>query len=300
MSILVDQNIRLLVQGITGGEGTFHARGCIEYGTRVVAGVTPGKGGILWENQVPVFNTVEQAVKETAANASIIFVPAPFAADAIFEAADAALSPIVCITEGIPTSDMMAVRHYLRGKYIRLIGPNCPGVISPGKCKVGIMVAAAFKEGTVGVCSRSGTLAYEVAAMLTEIGIGQSTCVGLGGDPIIGTTFVDALELFQQDPGTEAIVLIGEIGGTAEQEAAAFIKKRVTKPVAAFIAGSAAPPGRRMGHAGAIVTGAAGRAEEKKKALAAVGVRIAESPAEIPQMVQSSRVHGSRLRSDED
>ncbi|MCL0090202.1 succinate--CoA ligase subunit alpha [Dehalococcoidia bacterium] len=285
MSILVDENTRLLVQGITGGEGTFHARACIEYGTRVVAGVTPGKGGTLWENTVPVFNTVEQAVKETGANASIIFVPAPFAADAIFEAADAGLSPIVCITEGIPTFDMMAVCHYLRGRNTRLIGPNCPGVISPGKCKVGIMVGAAFKEGTVGVCSRSGTLTYEVAAMLTETGIGQSTCVGLGGDPIIGTTFVEALDLFQQDPATEAIVLIGEIGGTAEQEAAAFIKKRVTKPVVAFIAGSAAPPGRRMGHAGAIVTGTAGRAEEKKRALAAVGVRIAESPAEIPAKI---------------
>lgn len=274
-----------MVQGITGGEGTFHARTCIEYGTRVVAGVTPGKGGILWENAVPVFNTVEQAVKETGANASIIFVPAPFAADAIFEAADASLSPIVCITEGIPTFDMMAVRHYLRGRSIRLIGPNCPGVISPGKCKVGIMLGAAFKQGAVGVCSRSGTLTYEVAAMLTEMGIGQSTCVGIGGDPIIGTTFVEALELFQRDPATEAIVLIGEIGGTAEQEAAAFIKERVTKPVAAFIAGSAAPPGRRMGHAGAIVTGTAGRAEEKKRTLAAVGVRIAQSPAEIPTRI---------------
>jgi succinyl-CoA synthetase alpha subunit len=285
MSILVDENTRLLVQGITGSEGTFHTRACIEYGTRVVAGVTPGKGGILRENKVPVFNTVEQAVKETGANASIIFVPAPFAADAIFEAAAAGLSPIVCITEGIPTFDMMAVRHYLRGRNIRLIGPNCPGVISPGKCKVGIMMAAAFKEGSVGICSRSGTLTYEVAAMLTEMGIGQSTCVGLGGDPIIGTTFVEALGLFQQDPATEAIVLIGEIGGTAEQEAAVFIKERVTKPVAAFIAGSAAPPGRRMGHAGAIVTGTAGRAEEKKRALATVGVRIAESPDEIPARI---------------
>jgi succinyl-CoA synthetase alpha subunit len=286
MSILVDENTRLLVQGITGSEGTFHTRTCIEYGTRVVAGVTPGKGGILWENRVPVFNTVEQAVKETGANASIIFVPAPFAADAIFEAADSGLSPIVCITEGIPTFDMMAVRHYLRGKSIRLIGPNCPGVISPGKCKVGIMVGAAFKEGTVGLCSRSGTLTYEVAAMLTEMGIGQSTCVGLGGDAIIGTTFVEVLGLFQQDPATEAVVLIGEIGGTAEQEAAAFIKEKVTKPVVAFIAGSAAPPGRRMGHAGAIVTGTAGRAEEKKRALAAVGVRIAESPDEIPARIR--------------
>jgi len=292
MSILVDENTKLLVQGITGSEGSFHTRGCIAYGTKVVAGVTPGKGGILWEDKVPVFNTVGQAVKETGANASIIFVPAAFAADAIFEAAEAVLSPIVCITEGIPTFDMMAVRHYLKGKNIRLIGPNCPGVISPGKCKVGIMVADAFTKGKVGVCSRSGTLTYEVAAMLTEIGIGQSTCVGLGGDPIIGTTFVEALELFQQDPETEAMVLIGEIGGTAEQEAAAFIKEKVTKPMAAFIAGSAAPPGRRMGHAGAIITGTAGRADEKKKALAAVGVRIAESPAEIPSKIKETMAAG--------
>ena len=288
MSILVDENTKLLVQGITGGEGSFHTRACLEYGTKVVAGVTPGKGGMLWEDKVPVFNTVEQAAKETGANASIIFVPAAFAADAIFEAADAGLSPVVCITEGIPTFDMMAVRQYLKGENVRLIGPNCPGVISPGRCKAGIMVADAFSEGKVGVCSRSGTLTYEVAAMLTEVGIGQSTCVGLGGDPIIGTTFVEALELFQQDPGTEAIVMIGEIGGTAEQEAAAFIKEKVTKPMAAFIAGSAAPPGRRMGHAGAIITGTAGRAEEKKNALAAVGVRIAESPAEIPAKIKEA------------
>ena len=288
MSILVDENTKLLVQGITGGEGSFHTRACLEYGTKVVAGVTPGKGGMLWEDKVPVFNTVEQAAKETGANASIIFVPAAFAADAIFEAADAGLSPVVCITEGIPTFDMMAVRQYLKGENVRLIGPNCPGVISPGRCKAGIMVADAFSEGKVGVCSRSGTLTYEVAAMLTEVGIGQSTCVGLGGDPIIGTTFVEVLELFQQDPGTEAIVMIGEIGGTAEQEAAAFIKEKVTKPMAAFIAGSAAPPGRRMGHAGAIITGTAGRAEEKKNALAAVGVRIAESPAEIPAKIKEA------------
>ena len=288
MSILVDENTRLLVQGITGGEGSFHARGCIEYGTNVVAGVTPGKGGMMWENRVPVFNTVAQAVKETGANTSIIFVPAPFAADAIFEAADAGLSLIVCITEGIPTFDMMAVRQYLRGKDIRLVGPNCPGVISPGKCKVGIMSPNSFSVGKVGVCSRSGTLTYEVAAMLTEAGLGQSTCIGIGGDPIIGTTFVQALELFQHDPETEAIVMIGEIGGIAEQEAAALIKDKVTKPVASFIAGSAAPPGRRMGHAGAIVTGTAGLASEKQKALASAGVKIAQSPALIPNALKEA------------
>lgn len=285
MSILIDENTRLLVQGITGSEGSFHARACTEYGTKVVAGCTPGKGGIMWEEKVPVFNTIEKAVKDTGANASIIFVPAALAADAIFEAADAGLSPIVCITEGIPTADMIAVKQYLKGKDVRLIGPNCPGVISPGKCKAGIMLAEAFAPGKVGLCSRSGTLTYEIAAMLTEAGIGQSTCVGLGGDPIIGTPFVKALELFQNDPETEAIVMIGEIGGTAEQEAAAFIKEKVTKPMASFIAGSAAPPGRRMGHAGAIVTGSAGLASEKKRILAEAGVKIAESPADIPAKI---------------
>lgn len=285
MSILIDENTRLLVQGITGSEGSFHARACMEYGTKVVAGCTPGKGGIMWEEKVPVFNTIEKAVKDTGANASIIFVPAALAADAIFEAADAGLSPIVCITEGIPTADMIAVKQYLKGKDVRLIGPNCPGVISPGKCKAGIMLAEAFAPGKVGLCSRSGTLTYEIAAMLTEAGIGQSTCVGLGGDPIIGTPFVKALELFQNDLETEAIVMIGEIGGTAEQEAAAFIKEKVTKPMASFIAGSAAPPGRRMGHAGAIVTGSAGLASEKKRILAEAGVKIAESPADIPAKI---------------
>ena len=288
MSILIDENTRLLVQGITGSEGSFHARACLEYGTNVVAGCTPGKGGIMWQEQVPVFNTIEKAVKETGANASIIFVPAALAADAIFEAADAGLSPIVCITEGIPTADMIAVKQYLKGKDVRLIGPNCPGVISPGKCKAGIMLAEAFAPGKVGLCSRSGTLTYEIAAMLTEAGIGQSTCVGLGGDPIIGTPFVKALELFQNDPETEAIVMIGEIGGTAEQEAAAFIEENVTKPMASFIAGSAAPPGRRMGHAGAIVTGSAGLASEKKRILAEAGVKIAESPADIPAKIEEA------------
>jgi succinyl-CoA synthetase alpha subunit len=286
VSILVDENTKLLVQGITGGEGTFHTKACIEYGTKVVAGVTPGKGGTKWEDKVPVFNTVDAAVKETGANASLIFVPAPFAADAILEAAGSGLSPIICITEGIPPADMVRVKHYLKSKNICLIGPNCPGVISPGKCKAGIMSPEAYREGNVGTCSRSGTLTYEIAAMLTEAGIGQSTCVGLGGDPIPGTTFVDALELFQQDPQTEAVVLVGEIGGTVEQEAAKFIKERMSKPVVAFVAGITAPPGRRMGHAGAIITGTAGRAEEKMKALEAAGATVVQSPAEIPAAVQ--------------
>lgn len=288
MSILIDANTRLLVQGITGGEGTFHTQGCLDYGTNVVAGVTPGRGGMLWQDRIPVINTVQEAARETEANASIIFVPAPAAADSILEAADAGLSPIVCITEFIPTVDMLTVRHYIRDKDIRLIGPNCPGIISPGKCKAGIMVGEAFTPGRVGICSRSGTLTYEVAAMLTEEGIGQSTCVGIGGDPIVGSTFVDILELFQQDPQTDAVVIIGEIGGTAEQGAAAFIKEKMTKPVVAFVAGSTAPPGQRMGHAGAIITGSAGRADEKKKALANAGVHIAESPPDIPSIIKET------------
>jgi len=286
MSILIDENTRLLIQGITGGEGSFYTRGCIDYGTNVVAGVTPGKGGTKWEDKVPVFNTVSRAVKETKANASLIFVPAPFAADAVFEAAEAGLSPIILITEFIPTFDMVKVRSYVKEKNIHLVGPNCPGVISPGKCKAGIMIAEAFSRGNVGVISRSGTLTYEVSAMLTEQGIGQSTCIGIGGDPILGTTMSEALELFGQDPETEAVVLIGEIGGTFEQEAAESIRQGMTKPVVAFIAGSSAPPGRRMGHAGAIVMGAAGKAEEKKKALAAVGVLIAETPPEVPDLLR--------------
>lgn len=286
MSILVDENTRLLVQGITGSEGTFHTRSCIEYGTNVVAGSTPGKGGNLWNDRVSVFNTVAEAVMETQANASIIFVPAPAAADAILEAADARLSPIICITEGIPTADMILVHHYLKQKNICLIGPNCPGVISPGKCKAGLMVAEAFRDGKVGVCSRSGTLTYEIAAMLTQAGIGQSTCVGIGGDPIPGSTFAEVLDLFQRDPDTAAVVLIGEIGGTLEQEAAEFIKEKMSKPVVAFIAGITAPQGRRMGHAGAIITGAAARAGEKMKALEAVGVTVVKSPPEIPTRVK--------------
>lgn len=288
MSILIDENTRLLVQGITGSEGTFHAKACIEYGTNVVAGCTPGKGGQMWEDKVPVFNGVKEAVNETGANASIIFVPAALAADAIFESADAGISPIVCITEGIPTADMIAVRNYLKDKDVRLIGPNCPGILSPGKCKAGIMPTGSTAPGKVGLCSRSGTLTYEITAMLTEAGIGQSTCIGLGGDPIIGTPFVKALELFNDDPDTEAIVMIGEIGGTAEQAAAEYIKDHIRKPMAAFIAGSSAPPGRRMGHAGAIVTGTAGLASEKKRVLAESGVRIAESPADIPARIKEA------------
>jgi len=293
MSILINKNTRLLIQGITGGEGSFYTRGCIEYGTNVVAGVTPGKGGILWEDKVPVFNTVSQAVRETKANAGLIFVPAPFAADAVFEGAEAGLSPIILITEFIPTLDMARVRSFVKQRNIRLVGPNCPGVISPGKCKAGIMIARAFIPGSVGVISRSGTLTYEVSAMLTEQGIGQSTCMGIGGDPILGTTTREALELFDQDPETDAVVIIGEIGGTFEQEAAGFIKQQMAKPVVAFIAGSSAPPGRRMGHAGAIVMGAAGRADEKKKALAAVGVLVAETPPEIPDLVKKALNHSS-------
>ena len=282
------------MQGITGGEGSFHTRRCMEYGTKVVAGVTPGKGGAELDG-VLVFNTVDQAVTETGANASIIFVPAPFAADAIFEAAEAALPLIVCITEGIRASDMIAVRSYLKGTGTRVIGPNCPGVISPGKSKVGIMPHDVFAEGKVGILSRSGTLTYEAASQLTKRGIGQSTCIGLGGDPILGTNFVEALELLDRDPETEAVILIGEIGGAYEQEAADFIKDRMTKPVVAFVAGSTAPPGRRMGHAGAIIMGSAGRAQEKIKALAAAGVTIVHNPAEIgaiAERVLAAKSHG--------
>lgn len=280
MSILVDKETRLLVQGITGGEGSFHTRRCVKYGTNVVAGVTPNRGGADLDG-IPVFNTVERAVAETGANTSIIFVPAPFAADAILEDADAGIKLIVCITEGIPTLDMVMVSSHLKQKGARLIGPNCPGVLSAGKCKVGIMSGDIFLEGNVGVVSRSGTLTYEAVNQLTELGIGQSTCVGLGGDPIIGTVFVDALELFEQDPQTEAVVLIGEIGGNQEQRAAEFIKSKMSKPVIAFVAGSSAPPGRRMGHAGAIITGSSGRAQEKIAALSEAGATIAMSPAEV-------------------
>jgi len=280
MSILIDENTRLLVQGITGSEGSFHARKCIEYGTKVVAGVTPGKGGSSFDT-VPVFNSVEQAVKEAGANVSMIFVPPAFAADAIMEAADAGIQLVVCITDGIPTLDMVTVLSYLKGKPTRLIGPNCPGLISPGKCKVGLMPGDIHRPGNVGVVSRSGTLTYEAVAQLTEQNIGQSTCIGVGGDPLIGTTFVDVLRLFEKDAQTKLVVLIGEIGGTAEQEASEVIKNEMSKPVISFVAGSTAPPGRRMGHAGAIITGSSGTAKEKLAALNAAGVAIASSPAEI-------------------
>lgn len=287
MSVLVDKNTRLIVQGITGKEGTFHTQQMIAYGTTVVGGVTPGKGGSTHEN-VPVFNTVADAVKETGANVSIIYVPPAFAADAIMEAADAELPLVVCITEGIPVADMVRVKEYLRGSLTRLIGPNCPGIISPGKCKIGIMPGHIHKEGSIGVVSRSGTLTYEAVGQLTALGLGQSTAIGIGGDPIIGTNHTDALRLFQEDPETEAIVMIGEIGGTAEEDAAAYAKDNVTKPIVAFIAGQTAPPGRRMGHAGAIISGGKGTADEKMKALEAAGIRVVVSPADIGQAIKES------------
>lgn len=288
MSILVDENTRLLVQGITGRDGSFHAMRCRDYGTNLVAGVTPGKGGTDVEG-VPVFNSVQLAVNETEANAALIFVPAPFAADAILESADAGVPLIICITEGIPVNDMVSVAHYLSEHESILIGPNCPGVISPGsKCKVGIMPGDIHIPGNVGIVSRSGTLTYEAVAQLTELGIGQSTCLGIGGDPIIGSDFVKVLEMFQQDEDTEAVVMIGEIGGTREQEAAEFIKANMTKPIAAFIGGATAPPGRRMGHAGAIITGEAATASAKVEALKAAGAHIVPSPAEIGSTLQSA------------
>lgn len=280
MAILVDENTRLLVQGITGREGAFHARQAVEYGTKVVAGVTPGKGDSAMDG-IPVFNTVREAKEKTGANVSVIFVPPPFAADAIMEAADAGIPLVIAITEGIPTLDMVRVKQFLQGTQTRLVGPNCPGVISPGKCKVGIMPGRIHKPGYVGVISRSGTLTYEAVGQLTALGIGQSTCVGIGGDPIIGTNFIDVLRLMAADQGTHGIVLIGEIGGTAEEEAALFIKSNVKKPAVGFIAGRTAPPGRRMGHAGAIISGGRGTAADKIAALEAAGIRVAPSPALI-------------------
>ena len=280
MSVLVDENTRLIVQGITGKEGTFHAKGCAEYGTKVVGGVTPGKGGTVHEGW-PVFDTVAQAVEKTGANVTVIFVPPPFAADAILEAEDAGLPLIICITEGIPTNDMVKVWSVVSKSKSRLIGPNCPGVISPGKAKVGIMPGRIHKQGSVGIVSRSGTLTYEAVYQLTQRGIGQSTAIGIGGDPIIGTTHVDALKLLNEDPGTESIILIGEIGGTAEEAAAAYVKAHVKKPVVGFIAGQTAPPGRRMGHAGAIISGGQGTAADKMKALTAAGIHVVQSPAAI-------------------
>jgi succinyl-CoA synthetase alpha subunit len=294
MSVLVDKNTRLVVQGITGGEGTFHTKQMMEYGTNVVAGVTPGKGGTTYQGNekdqfpkpIPVYNTVAEAVAHQKANTSVIFVPAGGAADAIMESADAGVRLVVAITEGIPTADMVKAYAHLKERGVRMIGPNCPGIISPGQCKVGIMPGFIHKAGRVGVVSRSGTLTYEAVWQLTERGIGQSTCIGIGGDPVIGTRFLDAVKLFHEDPGTDAIILIGEIGGTAEEEAAEYIKKHVKKPVVGFIAGQTAPPGRRMGHAGAIISGGKGTAAEKFEAFRKAGIHVVESPALIGETLE--------------
>ena len=289
MSVLVNKDTRLVVQGITGGEGTFHTSQILEYGTNVVAGVTPGKGGLQYTGNdrdsflrpVPVYNTVKEAVENENANATVIFVPAPFAADAIMEAAEAGLKVIICITEGIPVNDMMKAYHYVQEKGAVLVGPNCPGVITPGEAKVGIMPGFIHKKGAIGVVSRSGTLTYEAVHQLTRVGLGQSTCIGIGGDPVIGTRFIDAIKLFAKDDETEGLVMIGEIGGSAEEEAAEYIKKHFKKPVVGFIAGRTAPPGRRMGHAGAIVSGGKGTAEDKIRAMEKAGIKVVENPADI-------------------
>ncbi|NOQ85303.1 MAG: succinate--CoA ligase subunit alpha [Deltaproteobacteria bacterium] len=283
MSILVDENTRVVVQGITGSEGSFHTRQMVAYGSKVVAGVTPGKGGQDVDG-IPVFNRVEDAVTNEGASVSCIFVPAPFAADAIVEAADAGVGLVICITEGIPVLEMVKVKSYLKGMKTRLVGPNCPGLISPGKCKIGIMPGMIHKEGTVGLISRSGTLTYEVVWQLTQRGIGQSTCIGIGGDPLVGMSFVDLLDLFKDDPGTELIIVIGEIGGTAEEEAGEFVKEHVKKPVVGFIAGQTAPPGRRMGHAGAIISGGKGTAAEKMAAWERSGIKVANNPALVGEV----------------
>jgi len=306
MSILVDRSTRVLVQGITGTEGTFHTAQMLQYGTQVVAGVTPGKGGTLYTGKgqdlfpqpVPVYNTVREAVQATGANASVIFVPAPFAMDALLEAIEAEIPLIVCITEGIPVRDMVRVYEALRGSRSRLIGPNCPGVITPGECKLGIMPGFIHRPGRIGVISRSGTLTYEAVKQLTDLGLGQSTCIGIGGDPVVGSSFIDLLQLFQEDPGTDAVLLIGEIGGTAEEEAAEYVRQHMTKPVIGFVAGRTAPPGRRMGHAGAIITGGRGTAAEKLAAFRAAEIAVVESPAEIGRTV--AQVVGAIGQSRED
>jgi succinyl-CoA synthetase alpha subunit len=292
MSVLIDGNTRVVVQGLTGREGSFHAQQMVVYGTRVVAGVTPGKGGSK-HNDIPVFDTVADAVRETGANASLIFVPPPYAADAVLESIDAELPLAVCITEGIPTLDMVRVAAALRGSKTRLIGPNCPGIISPGQCKMGIMPGQIHKPGHVGVVSRSGTLTYEAVGQLTKLDIGQSTCIGIGGDPIIGTSFLDAIRMFNDDPETFAIVMIGEIGGNAEEQAALFIREKVRKPVVGFIAGQTAPPGRRMGHAGAIISGGSGTAKEKYAAMAAAGITCVQSPADIGQTLAAAMTNST-------
>jgi len=287
MSILVNKNSRVICQGITGGAGSFHTKQCMEYGTNVVGGVTPGKGGTVFESKVPIFNTVRDAVTKTGANVSMIFVPPPFAADAIMEAADAGIALIVAITEGIPVLDMARVKDYINGKSnVRLVGPNCPGVITPGECKVGIMPGHIHRNGHIGVLSRSGTLTYEAVNQLTKLGLGQSSCIGIGGDPVNGTNFIDVLALFEADPETHGIIMIGEIGGTAEEEAAHFIKQHVTKPVVSFIAGVTAPPGRRMGHAGAIISGGKGTATEKIKTLRECGITVTENPTLLGKLMK--------------
>jgi succinyl-CoA synthetase alpha subunit len=287
MSILINKNTRVLTQGITGATGQFHTKACKDYGSQMVAGVTPGKGGTIYEG-IPIFDTVRDAVAHTRVNASVIYVPPPFAADAIMEAADADIPLIICITEGVPVRDMIRVKRYFAGRKSRLLGPNCPGVISPGECKIGIMPGHIHRPGRIGVVSRSGTLTYEAVDQLTRLGLGQSTCVGIGGDPVHGLEFIDILEMFNEDPGTEAVVMIGEIGGSAEEEAAAWIKANMKKPVAGFIAGQTAPPGKRMGHAGAIISGGKGTAKEKIEAMKSAGIHMAPSPAMMGQTMQEA------------